>query len=117
MAKDEYYTIVAKILAFLYQRLKGKENREVLDYVRANTEEFPIGEDYMEYVIYHMTDSGLIERTLNFVDTDGDLFRAELTVDTRITPEGIAFLHENSMIRKVASSIPIVSQIIGAIKG
>ena len=51
MAKDDYYTIVAKILVFLYKKLQGKEKGSVKEYIIPMTKDFPISEEYFQYVI------------------------------------------------------------------
>lgn len=113
MAKDDYFVIVAKILAFLYQRLKGKEDREVLDYIQADSKEFPISEEYLDYVVMHMYKDQLIERVFCRVDSDGDPFEVSLMDETRITPEGITYLYENSMILKAIKHIPSIASALG----
>ncbi|MBO6206843.1 MAG: hypothetical protein J6O73_07875 [Lachnospiraceae bacterium] len=114
MAKDDYYVIVAKLLTFLYRKLKGKENRSVLEYI-SNNREFPITPEYKEYVIWHMHKAGLIERVYCLADNDGEPLEVELTEETRITPEGIAYLEENSMVRKAIRSIPALASIAGGL--
>lgn len=112
MAKDDYFVIVAKILTFLYRKLKGKDNRGVLDYIRPGTDEFPIESGYMEYIVSHMYEAELIERVYCMTNASGEVISIELTEDSRITPEGITYLNENSMIRKTLKAVPALAAII-----
>ena len=41
MAKDEYYVIVAKILVYLYAKLKGKNKTPAVEYIHAMSNDFP----------------------------------------------------------------------------
>lgn len=113
MAKDDYFVIVAKILGFLYQRLKGKETRGVLEYIRPETKDFPIGREYMDYIVEHIHAQGLVERAYCIRDGSGARIATELTEETRITPDGIAYLNENSMIRRALKALPAIAQIVG----
>lgn len=116
MAKDDYFVIVAKILLFLYKHLKGKTQKKVEDYIQPNTKEFPISEDYMFYVMRHMYEDGLVEGVCTKITPDGTILEINFLDDmTNITPKGIAYLRENSMIQKALKSIPALATIAGSI--
>lgn len=112
MAKDDYYTIVCKILIFLYKRLKGIEKREPIEYILCDTKDFPIDDDYMKYVIEHMEAQGLIDKVIIVRVWGGDIARIDWS-NMRITPAGIDYLQNNSTMVKVANTLkealPIIS--------
>lgn len=112
MAKDDYYVIVAKILVFLYKRLKKKETRTVEDYVLPMTEDFPIDEEYLQYVIEKLLEQSYIERVSITREWGGEIVRMDYS-RMRITPDGIDYLRNNSTISKVARTLREAIPIIG----
>ncbi len=112
MTKDDYHVLVAKILVFLYKRLKGKEKREVGEYIIHDTQDFPIDEEYLRYVIEKLYERGLIERIGITRAWSGDIIRMDIS-RMRITPEGIDYLRENATVRKIAESLKEAIPIIG----
>ena len=60
MAKDDYYTLVCKILVYLYKRLKGKDKTDPVNYIAPLTKDFPVERDYLEYVIEQMVNQGFM---------------------------------------------------------
>ncbi len=49
MAKDDYFVLIYKILAYLYQALKSGENPD-FEYLCYDTKAFPICESYWNYI-------------------------------------------------------------------
>lgn len=45
MAKDDYYTLVAKILVYLYKKYKQKEIEK--DYISPLTKDFPVKDEQL----------------------------------------------------------------------
>ena len=98
MAKDDYFVLAYKLLQYLYRCLKeGKPADWGL--ISPNSKDFPVNQEYLAYLISHLLADGYIEgiaevrkigRTVQFKETDG----------LRITPAGIAYLQENSMMKK-----------------
>lgn len=111
MAKDDYYVIVGRILVYLYQRLKKKTDKGI-EYLQPNTKDFPIDEEYFNYVIEHMVKQGLIEGVKVTRAWGGDVVSTLVTESTRITPAGIDYLQDNSKIRKAISLIPQAASIM-----
>lgn len=101
MAKDDYYTIVAKILVYLYKRLKKLDKTLPVDYIAPYTDDFPIDDDYMKYVISTMLDKGFISRVSIIKDMAGKPIMMDIS-DIQITPDGIDYLKDNNTIRKIA---------------
>lgn len=106
MAKDDYYVIVAKILVFLYRRLKGQIETKPEDYIIAGTEEFPISDDYLKFVLESMTDHQMIKGVKVRRTWNGDDIMVSNLNRIQITQEGIDYLQENTTIRKIVKMIP-----------
>lgn len=111
MAKDDYYVIVAKILVFLYKRLKKKTTTAVETYIVPMTGDFPIDEEYLQYVIEKLLEKGYVERVLITHAWGGDIVGMNIS-KMRITPEGIDHLRENNIIRKAALALKEAAPII-----
>jgi hypothetical protein len=110
MAKDNYYTIAAKILIYLYARIKGKEKRRPEEYLVANTNEFPVTEEYFEFVLDEMQRHGYIRLQIQRA-WGGSIVNMDIP-DIQITQEGIDFLSENSKIRKAIEAIPAAAAVM-----
>lgn len=111
MAKDDYYTIVAKILVYLYRRLKGETTQKVDEYLQPYTEDFPVKKDYFNYVLEQMVEQGFIDGVTVVKAWGGDTVMVSITDKIRILPAGIDYLRENSTIRKIIQTIPMAAGI------
>ena len=99
MAKDDYRRIVCLMLTFLYARLKGKTNKEPEEYLQPTTKDFPITEEYFNFVIGEIVDKGLI-RGVNITKAwGGDIVGVSGIENCRITSDGIEYLSENGSMR------------------
>ena len=110
MVRDDYHVIVYQILAYLYQCLKKDTpvDGQKLDY---GSSLLRIKESYWAYIMYHMQDMGLIEG-ITFVHLDGrDIPYATRLENTRITPYGIEYLCDNSLMEKVKKFIKEIKEI------
>lgn len=105
MAKDDYDTLVFKILAFLYKCLKGKAEDRPAEYIQPMTKDFPIQEDYLNYILIKMQEQGLVERLEVSKIWGGDPI-VKVTDQLRITPDGIHYLRDNSTMRKLSQLLP-----------
>ena len=63
MAKDDYHVIAGKILAYLYAKLKGKSVQKPEEYLHAMSKDFPISEEYFNYVLDEINAHGYIRMT------------------------------------------------------
>ncbi len=107
MAKDDYFVIVYQILKYLYDCLK--EDRRI-DFTVISYESFDIPFNYWCYILENLQKQGLLAG-LSIVETkDGKLIQN--SSKTRITPDGIAYLFENSMLEKVKRTLKDVKDII-----
>lgn len=111
MAKDDYHVIVYQILSYLYQRLKRGEQVDA-KMLMHNSPLLNINRKYWAYIIYHMSESGLIEG-ISFIDLDGlDVPYAHEIAQCRITPLGIEYLCDNSFMEKAKRFIKEAADII-----
>lgn len=115
MAKDDYYIIVAKILVFLYKKLKGKEKRDIKEYIIPMTNDFPINEDYLNYVIEKMLEQGFVEKVTVIRAWGGDIVGFDYS-EMRITPLGIDYMLDNSRLRKVIEGLKEAAEISSLFK-
>ena len=110
MAKDDYYTIAGKILTYLYCRLKKKTDKPI-EYLAPNTKDFPIDEEYFQYVVKGLYEQEYIDGLLLVRTWDGEIINLGISENIMITPAGIDYLRENSGIKKALDLIPMAAQI------
>lgn len=109
MARDDYYVIVGKILVYLYARLKGKAKAELLDYIHPMSEDFPISDDYLGFVLDEMLRHGYIRMHITKGWGGKTVYRELESI--QITQEGIDFLQDNFKVHKVLKAIPMAASI------
>ena len=110
MAKDDYFVIVYQILSYLYQRLKKGENVDAV-LLSHDGPLFKINKSYWAYILYHMQETGLIEGVA-FYKLDGMSSPVPADwKDCQITPEGIAYLCDNSLMEKAKAFLKDVKEI------
>lgn len=98
MAKDDYFVIVYKILAYLYMKLKAGEEVEA-EMLMYDGSLFQINKKYWLYILQNMINDGYITGLNNIMVGEGYYVKAQLK-DCQITPKGISYLCENSTIEK-----------------
>lgn len=111
MAKDDYDVIVYRVLVYLYACLKREIlfDRAVFD---ATVKKDVDSETYFLAVLKMMQKEGLIEG-LTFVDAwGGDSILLSDLSNASITSEGIHYLKENSVMRRVAEALKASVDII-----
>ena len=106
MAKDDYFRIVYAILTELYG--SRKENQRVdLDSISA--ERFGINEGYLIGILKDLLDEGY---TRDYIVKNSKTGRFILSLEEiEITPKGIEYLQENSLMKKVAKVLKGVKDI------
>ena len=107
MAKDDYFSIVYKILQYLYDRLKAGENPDpdMLTHTSLG-----IKERYWLYVMIHMIKGGYIEGVeYRKYATGPEIINLQ---NAEITPDGIEYLLDNRMIKKVIEVMKTVKDIV-----
>ena len=111
MARDDYYTLVAKILVFLYKRMKGIQKTGPEEYIVSESRDFPVSDEYLVFVLDEMKKHSMIQG-ITIIRTWGDVpVRITDLEYLRITQEGIDYLRENSTIRKVAMTFKDITSI------
>lgn len=111
MAKDDYFVLAYKILAHLYACLKQGEQPDS-EYLNYGTKAFPIGESYWNYIIQHLYEDGLVEG-IHLIPMMGNTgYGIKGMRDIQITPRGIEYLSENSMMEKAKRTLKELKEII-----
>lgn len=104
MAKDDYFIIVYKILTYLYACLKDGVDVEE-GFINCDSPFIRVNEKYWSYIIWHMQKEELTEGVI-FADNNlGDVPYPLEIGKCRITPTGIAYLNDNSLMQKAKNFI------------
>jgi len=109
MAKDDYFVIVYKLLAYLYIQLK-KGNPVDEKMVNYDSPLFKIKESYWRYIIKHLLLDGYIEG-ISATKVFGKEIIFENLQDMMITPKGIDYLCNNSLFEKAKEFLKEVKDI------
>lgn len=114
MAKNDYHVIVYYLLSYLYDCLKrGRPLDRNVIRLEAYPEEIDPG--YYRYILDHLLKDGLIEGvSIHEVPILGQRNASQLRGldDMCITPAGIAYLQENSMMKKAYETLKAMKEII-----
>lgn len=111
MAKDDYFVLVYKILAYLYECIKGKKKLD-FSYLQPMTKDFPVEEGYFYYIVENIYKSGYIEG-ITMVPVLGEPHpRIKYAENLCITPKGIEYLLDNSMMSKAKDFLKTVKETI-----
>lgn len=109
MAKDDYYVVVYKILAYLYVKLKAGEDIDP-ELIKPDGKFCEINERYWTYIMIHMLHDGYVEG-FSITRTYG----AECIINNlgciQITPSGIDYLCNNSLFEKAKAFLKDVKEI------
>lgn len=100
MAKDDYFVIVYQVLKYLYDCLKRGERPEAV-YLQAAR--YSIPESYWAYIILSLINEGHVKGIATIPTKDGIVLGD--FQDATITPKGIAYLFENSLLEKAKRTI------------
>lgn len=107
MAQNDYFVIVYRILKYLYDCLKKGEKPENC-YLEADMYNIP--NNYWSYIIISLINEEYIKGINIKTSKDGVAF-GDLQ-DTIITPKGIEYLFENSLIEKAKKTLKDVKEMI-----
>lgn len=121
MAKDDYTRIVCLILTYLYARLRGRIEIKPEVYLQPMTKDFPIEEEYFNFILEEMQKKGWISG-LQFVRVwGGDLIHVRGLSRVRITGDGIQYLCDNATMRKalewLCDNVPALPGIVTTVMG
>lgn len=101
MGKTDYYTIVAKILVYLYKKYKHIAADE--DYITPMTRDFPIRSEQLDETIDMMESQGFLKGNITKA-WGGDIVMIDYK-SLKITPTGIDYLQDNTKIRKICETL------------
>ena len=100
MVADDYHVIVYEILAYLYACLKKGVEPEI-EAVDGYRKLHEINMRYWSYILVHLQMDGYVEGIAITPVMNVNWKTAHFTDGTAITPKGISYLAENSMMEKV----------------
>lgn len=98
MARNDYFVLAYRILAYLYDCLK--EGNPVDISRLGNSEELNISCAYWEYIFRHLYEAGYIEGISLFQTVGQQTPAVKIERNVMITPKGIEYLQENSTMEK-----------------
>lgn len=107
MAKNDYFVIAYRILAYLYACLKSDETPDESEISPAKLDIKP---GYWLYIMENMQLSGYITG-VHIGKLIGGAPAVKLA-DLKITPDGIAYLQENSTMEKAKNFLKAMKEII-----
>ena len=107
MVRDDYYVIVYKILAYLYVQLKAGEKVDP-EMISADGKLFKINERYYAYIISNLVNEGFIDGPR--IKTWGGETLVDIT-ECQITPPGIAYIFENSLLERAKNFLKDIKDI------
>jgi len=110
MSKNDYFVIVYKILLHLYDSLKNGRNVNWNE-LQPNSRVFPIDEAYWEYIWLNLMKDGYVTGVAE-IPRLGAEPGIKILPSLRITPKGIEYLEENSMMKKISSGIRDLADLI-----
>ena len=109
MAKNDYFVIVYNFLSYLYQCLKRGEYPKEKDLL-PDSKLFQINEKYWFYVVENLYKDGYITGlSIKYFDDEASV---EFLEKCQITPQGIQYLFENSMLEKAKKFARTVGEIV-----
>lgn len=100
MAQNDYFVIVYQVLKYLYECLKQGEKPEIC-YLSASM--YSIPENYWAYIVISLVNEEYI-KGINVTRTKSGVVFGDLQ-DAIITPKGIEYLFENSLIEKAKKTL------------
>lgn len=110
MKKDDYFVIVYRILAYLYECMKAGESAD-LEYLRYGTEQFPINQIYWSTIWENILEQGYV-RGATPVLIVGGRNGIKIGPDVRITAAGIQYMMENTAIEKAKDFLREIKEIV-----
>ena len=110
MAQNDFFPIVYRILAALYKNLKeGNKNDKGL----FDTTLYGCQQTFLDYILQFLIDEKYVDK-VKYTFYDNKISFSDLSV-MRITPKGIEYLQDNSMMAKtklffkdIKASIPFI---------
>lgn len=107
MAENDFFVIVYRVLKYLYDCLKKGEKPEA-EYLVASTYNIP--ENYWKYILLSLINEEYI-KGIQVNHTKNGVIFSDLQ-EAIITPKGIEFLFEKSLIEKAKKTLKDVKNMI-----
>ena len=107
MAQNDYFVIIYRVLKYLYDCLKAGNQPEIA-YLAASTYNIP--DSYWIYIVISLINEGYIKGITMTSTKDGVVF-GDLQ-DAIITPKGIEYLFENSLLEKAKKTLKEAKEMI-----
>nr|DAF88173.1 MAG TPA: YjcQ protein [Myoviridae sp. ctumZ20] len=107
MAQNDYFVIVYRVLKYLYDCLKAGNQPEIA-YLTASTYNIP--DSYWTYIVISLISEGYIKGIAMTPTKNGVVF-GDLQ-DAIITPKGIEYLFENSLLEKAKKTLKEAKEMI-----
>lgn len=111
MSKNDYHVLAYRLLAYLYACLKDGTQPD-MEYLQYNTKDFPIGEDYWNYLLCSLLESGYIRGAEVVQMPRIPQPRVKVIAALQITPMGIEYLLENSMMKKAVGFLKSIKETV-----
>lgn len=108
ISSNDYDVIVCKVLVYLYGKYKRIDVPD--DYLTPMTKDFPVCQEMFNETLAMMLDEGLI-KGFEYIKARGGDEIIVLENNIRITPTGIHYLKDNSIMRKIVEKIPEAASI------
>lgn len=99
MARNDYFVIAYRILAYLYACLKEGKPADI-SRLNEDSEDLNIAYGYWEYIFRHLYESGYVEGVSLLPVTGRQMPAVKIGRCIMITPKGIEYLQENSTMSK-----------------
>lgn len=109
MAKDDYFVIAYRIMAYLYACLKAGEQP---DFNIISADALDISQNYWEYITKHLYEDKYVEGVSLIPVTGRSTPAIKLNMDFMITPLGIDFLQSNSAMSKARNFLKTLKETI-----
>lgn len=107
MANDDYFVIVYRLLKYLYSCLKRGEKPEK---AFLSKDEFSIPKNYWDYILLSLLNEGYIAG-INPQNTKDGIAWGNVE-DIIITPKGIEYLFDNSLIQKAKKTLKDIKDVV-----
>ena len=114
MARNDYHVIAAKILKYLYECLKADE---AVDAESISPKELGINPDYWDYIMANLSEAGYVRGVISKKMLRNTKTQVKVMYDRlQITPDGIAYLKENSLVAKSLELLTELNDFIDIVK-
>lgn len=104
MAKDDYFVIAYKLLTIIYVSLKSGKTVSN-DQLKELSEGIPY--QYWEYILKTLSAEGYVSGVIPVSSLSGNSIKI---INLQITPKGIEYLQDNSMMKKAGNFVKKLPQ-------